>query len=117
MFTQHPRRSPSRRAEDASDNTSYWTGDGGIPRSAQHENVSIAIYDPAYEGDGGVGSGAYSFTYEDYTHAYFPTEHFDEVVAARRLDHRPQGRRLHRPVVGPAHRVARSTPRASSPTT
>ncbi|WP_421119671.1 hypothetical protein ACE2AJ_20295 [Aquihabitans daechungensis] len=79
VFTQHP-RVPVSRAEDASDNTSHWTGDGGIPRSAQVENVNISLYDPAYEGDGGVGSGAYSFTYEDYTHAWFPTEHFDEVV-------------------------------------
>ena len=79
VFTQHP-RVPVSSADDASDNTSHWTGDGGIPRSAQVENVNISLYDPAYEGDGGVGSGSYSFTYEDYTHAWFPTEHFDQVV-------------------------------------
>lgn len=79
VFTQHP-RVPVSSEDDASDNTSHWTGDGGIPRSAQVENVNISLYDPAYEGDGGVGSGSYSFTYEDYTHAWFPTEHFDEVV-------------------------------------
>ena len=79
VFTQHP-RVPVSSADDASDNTSHWTGDGGIPRSAQVENVNISLYDPAYEGDGGVGSGAYSFTYEDYTHAWFPTENFDQVV-------------------------------------
>jgi hypothetical protein len=79
VFTQHP-RVPVSSADDASDNTSHWTGDGGIPRSAQVENVNISIYDPAYEGGGGVGSGSYSFTYEDYTHAWFPTEHFDQVV-------------------------------------
>ncbi|WP_426572472.1 hypothetical protein [Aquihabitans sp. McL0605] len=79
VFTQHPSVDVST-ADDASDNNSYWTGDGAIPRAAQHENVSIAIYDPSYAGDGGVGSGAYSFTYQDYTHAFFPTEHFDQVV-------------------------------------
>jgi hypothetical protein len=79
VFTQHP-RVPVSSADDASDNTSHWTGDGAIPRSAQVENVSISLYDPAYEGDGGVGTGSYSFTYEDYTHAWFPTEHFDQVV-------------------------------------
>lgn len=79
VFTQHP-RVPVSSADDASDNTSHWTGDGGIPRSAQVENVNISLYDPAYEGDGGVGTGSYSFTYEDYTHAWFPTEHFDQVV-------------------------------------
>jgi len=79
VFTQHP-RVPVSSADDASDNTSHWTGDGGIPRSAQVENVNISLYDPAYEGGSGVGSGSYSFTFEDYTHAWFPTEHFDEVV-------------------------------------
>jgi hypothetical protein len=79
VFTQHPRVKVSS-ADDASDNTSHWTGDGGIPRSAQVENVNISLYNPAYEGDGGVGTGSYSFTYGDYTHAWFPTEHFDEVV-------------------------------------
>jgi len=79
VFTQHPKVDVST-SEEASDNNSYWTGDGGIPRAAQQENVSIAIYDPAYDDGGGVGSGAYSFTYQDYTHAYFPTEHFEEYV-------------------------------------
>ena len=79
MFTQHPRVDVST-SDAASDNNSYWTGDGAIPRAAQHENVNITIYDPSYPGDGGVGSGAYSFTYQPYTHAYFPTERFDQVV-------------------------------------
>ncbi len=79
VFTQHPKTDVSS-SEDASDNNSYWTGDGAIPRAAQHENVNVVLYDPSYDGGGGVGSGAYSFTYQDFTHAYFPTERFDEVV-------------------------------------
>ena len=79
VFTQHP-KVPVSTSEAASDNNSYWTGDGGIPRAAQHQNVNIAIYDPSYDGDGGVGTGAYSFTYEPYTHAWFPTQNFDQVV-------------------------------------
>ena len=79
VFTTHPREGvPS--AEDPNDREGYWTGDGAIPRSAQHGEVSISIYAPQYDGSGGVGSGAYSFTYEPATHAFFPTEHFDEVV-------------------------------------
>src|SRR5690606_5696760 len=39
VFTQHPRTGVNT-VEDANSNSSYWTGDGGIPRSAQHENVN-----------------------------------------------------------------------------
>lgn len=79
VFTNHPRDDvPS--AKDPNAKEGYWTGDGAIPRSAQHENVGISVYAPQYEGEGGIGTGAYSFTYADYTHAFFPTEHFDEVV-------------------------------------
>jgi len=79
VFTNHPRDDvPSK--DDPNANEGYWTGDGAIPRSAQHQNVSISIYSPQYEGGDGVGSGAYAFTYLDETHAFFPTEHFDQVV-------------------------------------
>ncbi|MCU1497925.1 MAG: hypothetical protein JWM47_1878 [Acidimicrobiales bacterium] len=79
VFTNHP-RDDVPTAEDPNANEGYWTGDGAIPRSAQHENVSISIYAPQYDGSGGVGTGAYSFTYGDHTHAFFPTEHFDDLV-------------------------------------
>ncbi len=79
VFTQHPRDGVPTAA-DPNAREGYWTGDGAMPRSAQHDNVNISIYAPQYDGTGGVGSGAYSFTYADFTHAYFPTQHFDEVV-------------------------------------
>ena len=73
VFTQHPRDGvPS--ADDPNANEGYWTGDAAMPRSAQVGNVSISIYAPQYAGGDGVGSGAYSFSYEPYTHAFFPTE-------------------------------------------
>jgi len=79
VFTTHARDGvPS--ATDPNEDEGYWTGDAAMPRSVQHENVGISIYAPQYGSSGGIGEGAYSFSYEDSTHAFFPTEHFDEVV-------------------------------------
>jgi hypothetical protein len=78
VFTQHPRE--KAESEDEPGNGGSFTGDGAMPRSAQDQNVAISIYSPQYPGGGGIGSGAYSFTYEPFTHAYFPTEKFDQVV-------------------------------------
>ena len=79
VFTQHP-RDPVPSRKDPDDDEGYWTGDAAMPRSAQWDNVNISIYAPQYEGGDGIGSGAYSFGYQPFTHAFFPTEHFDEVV-------------------------------------
>ena len=79
VFTQHP-RDPVPSASDPNAHEGYWTGDGAMPRAGQWKNVNISIYAPQYPGGSGVGSGAYSFSYQPYTHAYFPTEKFDQVV-------------------------------------
>ena len=79
VFTQHP-RDPVPTKADPNAREGYWTGDGAMPRSAQWKNVGISIYAPQYEGGDGIGTGAYAFTYEPFTHAFFPTEHFDEVI-------------------------------------
>lgn len=60
-----------------SDGDGYWTG-GVQPRSAQYERVGIHLYAPQYESP--TGPPLDSFAYEPYTHAFFPREHFDEVV-------------------------------------
>jgi hypothetical protein len=80
VFTQHPSDPVPSTADASGDSQGYWTGDGAMPRSAQWNNVGVSVYSPLYGGSGGVGSGAFSFTYEPYTHAFFPTEHFDQVV-------------------------------------
>ncbi len=59
------------------DGDGYWTG-GVQPRSAQHERVGIHLYAPQYESPG--GPPLEDFAYEQYTHAFFPREAFDEVV-------------------------------------
>jgi hypothetical protein len=75
VFTTQPRNEPE--IDDSwSDNDGYWTGTGVTPRSAQHGAAAIHLYAPQYV----PGPPLASFGYLDATHAYFPTEHFDEVV-------------------------------------
>ena len=79
VFTTHPTGAPGTdgRGEDSG----YWTGTASMPRSAQHDRVSIHCYSPGYEP---LDLSALGFTidYEPYTHAIFPQERFDEVVQA-----------------------------------
>ena len=67
VFTTHP-----GGLED-DDMYGPWTG-GWLPRAAQHENVLVAIYrllPISLILDGFIPS---------YTHAYFPREHFEEMI-------------------------------------
>jgi len=70
---------PSAPVPDGSDwftNSGYWSGEGATPRSTQFENVNVSIYSPQFAGQGdGPLPG-----YQNFTHAYFPQEHFDEVT-------------------------------------
>jgi len=80
VFTTHPFRPPLQSTvwRDDEETGSYWTGEASMPRSAQHENVGVHIYVPQY-----AASNPAPFTffrYQNYTHAYFPQDHFDEVV-------------------------------------
>src|SRR5690606_5085719 len=76
VFTTHP-AAPVPDDPDWFTNSAYWTGNAATPCTVQHENVGISIYAPQYESD---PDGFADLRYEPYTHAYFPTEHFDEVV-------------------------------------
>ena len=76
VFTTHPKNEPQQGTEWPDDD-GYWTGTGSMPRSAQHGTVSINIYNPQFTP---LGPPLDSFSYLDYTHAYFPQEKFDEVV-------------------------------------
>jgi len=79
VFTTHPAVPPRENTEWGDDpDPGNWTGTASMPRSAQHENVAIHLYAPQYSVMGGP---FYAVThYEPYTHAYFPQDHFDEVV-------------------------------------
>jgi hypothetical protein len=80
VFTTHPFRPVLQSTvwSDDQEDGSYWTGEASLPRSAQHENVGIHIYTPQYKAKNPAPFDY--FRYELYTHAYFPQDHFDEVV-------------------------------------
>jgi hypothetical protein len=80
VFTTHPAVPPRENTEWRDDpDPGNWTGTASMPRSAQHQNVAIHLYAPQY-----VPLPTEPFAtfmrYEPYTHAYFPQDHFDEVV-------------------------------------
>jgi len=80
VFTTHPFRAPLQSTvwSDDEETGSYWTGEASMPRSAQHENVGVHIYVPQYPA---ASPAPFTFfRYQNYTHAYFPQDHFDEVV-------------------------------------
>jgi hypothetical protein len=79
VFTTHPMnpvQPPSEWISRDEGEPGYWSGTASSPRSAQHENVGIHIYSPRYADGGLIGF----LDFEALTHAYFPQEHFDEVV-------------------------------------
>lgn len=79
VFTTHPGpdvQPPSEWIGKTDGQPGYWTGTASLPRSAQHENVAIHLYEPSYDPDGFDGS----FAYVEKTHAYFPQDYFDEVT-------------------------------------
>jgi len=79
VFTNHPGKdAPLTEQAARSDSSYYWTGQASAPRSVQHERVNISMYAPQYDSD--PSNPIPYLQYEDVTHAFFPTEHFDEVV-------------------------------------
>lgn len=79
VFTTHPATEP-RVASSWADGDTYWTGTGSTPRSAQQGSAALHVYSPAFTNPGpGLLE---SFQFLDYTHAFFPTEEFDEVVSS-----------------------------------
>ncbi|HZA75649.1 MAG TPA: hypothetical protein VE623_04580 [Acidimicrobiales bacterium] len=76
VFTTNPGNEP-RPGDRWVDADLYWSGAATMPRSAQHGAAVINMYAPQYPAPTGPPLDA--FGYLPYTHAYFPTERFDEV--------------------------------------
>ncbi len=78
VFTTLPGNEP-RAGDKWVDADMYWTGEAAAPRSAQHGRVVLNLYAPAYP-PAGPGSVLESLSYLPMTHAWFPSERFDQVV-------------------------------------
>ena len=86
VFTTHPKNEPFPGADSWPDADGYWTGSGSLPRSVQHGAAGITMYAPRVPAKGPLAG----FDHLPFTHAWFPTERFDEV---RRDGHWTFGRR------------------------
>jgi hypothetical protein len=78
VFTTHPSKGVPRSL-DWGDDSGYWTGTASMPRSAQRDRAAIHVYSPAYASPTDAILGPY-FSYQPFTHAFFPQDRFDEVV-------------------------------------
>lgn len=67
-----------KEAMEETDNRrpSYWASSGRLPRTAQHENVLVALHDI----DRRPSPSIFEARHYAFTHAYFPRWAFDEVV-------------------------------------
>lgn len=75
VFTTNPGNEP-RAGNRWQDGDLYWNGGATMPRTAQQGAAVINLYAPQYAAG---GPPLDAFAYLPYTHAYFPTERFDEV--------------------------------------
>ena len=73
VFTTHPARPLSEQGV-LSGSPGYWVGSGRFPHVVQDRNVVLNIFQPP------AGKGYMESAIQDYTHAHFPRERFDEVI-------------------------------------
>jgi hypothetical protein len=76
VFTTLPGNQP-RAGDRWVDADLYWSGTGAMPRSAQQGAAAVHLYAPKFAPNG--PGPLETFSYLPFTHAYFPTERFDEV--------------------------------------
>jgi hypothetical protein len=77
VFVTHPAKSLSDEGALAG-SPGYWVGNGRIPHSAQDRNVVLNIF--RIPGEPGFMEKAV----QDFTHAHFPQDRFDEVMVQGR---------------------------------
>ena len=79
VFTNHPVTDPDKSTNWRDDGRpGYWTGEASMPRSAQFRRTAVHLYLPAWDESTDPLVWA-AFGYRQFTHAYVPQDHFDEV--------------------------------------
>ncbi len=73
VFTTHPAKPLSDQGA-LSGSPGYWVGSGRFPHVVQDRNVVLNIFQPPQ------GKGFMESSLQDFTHAHFPRDRFDEVV-------------------------------------
>jgi hypothetical protein len=106
VFTTHPGNPDRGRWAD---DDLYWNGSASMPRTGQVGTVAINIYAPKFPSG---GDGNPDANYQPFTHAFFPTQHFDEV---RRVGAWTIGRKGDGYVALWSHRPTRWAPAARNP--
>lgn len=76
LFTTHPAK-PLSDGGALGLSPNYWVGSGRFPHVVQDTNVVLNIYNLPTE------PGFMESSVQDYTHAHFPTDRFDEVIIDR----------------------------------
>lgn len=78
VFVTHAGNPPTAQRGDYLDGDRYWTGSATLPRAVQHGRCCVQVYAPGFTlPDMAELAG---FAYAPETHAFFPTDRFDEVV-------------------------------------
>lgn len=73
VFTTHP---TTVGGATWADDDLYWNGSASMPRTGQVGSVAVNLYAPKFAAGGAANPDA---NYRPFTHAFFPTQHFDEV--------------------------------------
>jgi hypothetical protein len=97
VFTTHPKNEPQSGTQWPDDD-GYWTGNGSLPRAAQHGALSISLYAPAF--------AAHRVPLPRLHACVLPAGALRRGRAAERLDVRTPGQRLRGAVVVAADAVA-----------
>ncbi len=94
VFTTHP--GTDDESGEHTSRPNFWAGNRWLPRAAQHRNVAICIHHVPRDDP------------RPYSHAYFPRDHFDQVVQQGSWVLAKKRPRLYRPLLAVAGPLGRT---------